>query len=433
MDFDPGPGTQYLTKRGITDFFVSKLDSGGNFVWAKRIGVPSSVTTCSDLCIDPAGDLLLTGSFNGTVNFDPGVGVFNLTSNNINFSAFICKWDDGGNFKWAKATQGPGRSMSTSSTADPEGMIYSTGWFVGTVDFDPDSSVVNLTSTGSSDIFVKKVDTAGSLIWARNMGGVGIDQSEAIACDRSGNIHFTGSFSGNTDFNPGSGIYHLGSAGGKDIFVTKWGCASSGIDRQVACQSFLWIDSITYTKSTSAATFRIQQGSSNGCDSLVLLDLIIKNADTGVSKSGATLVANTMGAKYQWIDCGNGNQLIAGDTSQTFTAAANGSYAVVVTANGCTDTSRCYLVDNVGIEEWGLSRIEVYPNPTSRSLTIKRLDGKANVINYTINTVTGKTILKGHFMAGGETEVDFTNESPGLYFITVTDGDNFSTCKIVKK
>src|SRR5262245_21645591 len=78
-DFDPCPGFFNLVSNGQTDIFILKLDSSGNFVWAKQIG-GATYDAGESLAIDSIGNVYITGAFSGTVDFDPGAGVFNLTS-----------------------------------------------------------------------------------------------------------------------------------------------------------------------------------------------------------------------------------------------------------------------------------------------------------------------------------------------------------------
>lgn len=86
------------------------------------------------------------------------------------------------------------------------------------------------------------------------------------------------------------------------------------------------------------------------CDTVYATTLSIEPVDSTVVQNGATLNANLIGADYQWLDCGNNLAVIPGETSQSFTPSVTGNYAVVVTLNGCSDTSACYLVDYTGIE-----------------------------------------------------------------------------------
>src|SRR5690606_28763621 len=101
-----------------------------------------------------------------TVDFDPGIGVFNLTSNGSS-DVFIQKLDVSGNFLWAKSFGGgPSSSAAAFSiTIDNNGNIYTTGRFWATVDFDPGVGVYNLTSNGRHDIFIQKLDVNGDFLW----------------------------------------------------------------------------------------------------------------------------------------------------------------------------------------------------------------------------------------------------------------------------
>lgn len=80
VDFDPGPGTYFLTSTAVEDVFISKLDSSGNFIWAGKWGGASFDLGLS-IAVDSSGFVYTTGLFQGTVDFDPGAGTFNLTAN----------------------------------------------------------------------------------------------------------------------------------------------------------------------------------------------------------------------------------------------------------------------------------------------------------------------------------------------------------------
>lgn len=212
-DFNPGIGAFSLTSSSSNwpDIFISKLDSSGNFVWAKAIGGVNDDKGYS-IAIDPAGngDVYITGRFMGTVDFDPGTGVFNLTGTN-----FISKLDSSGNFIWAKVSGGYYIAL------DSFGNVYTTGFFSGTVDFDPGAGTFNLTSAGQADIFISKLDGSGNFVWAKAMGGSINDVGASLAVDASGNVYAIGYFSGTGDFDPGPGTLNLTTAGLYDIFISK--------------------------------------------------------------------------------------------------------------------------------------------------------------------------------------------------------------------
>jgi len=220
-DFDPGPGVFNLISVGDADIFVCKLNASGNFVWAKRMGGTESVSSDA-LTRDAANNVYLTGFFSGTVDFDPGPGVFNLTTANTGTGEiFVSKLDPAGNFLWAKKIGGSTDSRGQSIALDVAGNVYTTGYFSGTADFDPGPGFFNLVSAGSGDNFVCKLDASGNFIWAKSMGGTGSESGYDLTLDVAGNVYTTGYFSGTADFDPEPGAFNLVSAGSSDIFVVK--------------------------------------------------------------------------------------------------------------------------------------------------------------------------------------------------------------------
>ena len=219
VDFDPGAGVYNLTAVVSNDVFISKLDANGNFIWAKQMGSGGN-TRSNSIALDANGNIYTTGNFQSTADFDPGAGIYNLTSI-VGNDVFISKLDANGNFIWAKQIECASTNWSNSIAVDASGNVYTTGYFQGTADFDSGSGTYNLTSAGSDDIFVSKIDILGNFIWAKQMGGTTSDRSFSIALDANGNSYTTGNFTGTADFDSGSGVYNLTSGGGQDAFVSK--------------------------------------------------------------------------------------------------------------------------------------------------------------------------------------------------------------------
>jgi hypothetical protein len=270
-DFDPGPGIFNLSTASSNDVFIQKLDGAKNFLWAKKIGGTADdqgygVTT------DPAGNIYITGSFIGTVDFDPGAGVHNLVSTGGSDDVFICKLDGSGNFVWASNF---GSAASTERgiaiTIDLSGNVLVTGWYANgsfirklnssgtlvwfrtyspgsgvinsnsiavdqiggvaiignystTIDFDPGAGVYNLTSTGYWDAFITKIDSSGNFMWAKGFGCFSFDDyGNSIAIDRANNVYGTGGFTGSTTF----GSTTLSPVGQNDVYVTKLNSAGT--------------------------------------------------------------------------------------------------------------------------------------------------------------------------------------------------------------
>jgi len=168
---------------------------GQEFVWARQLGgvgteSPSRVT------VDAAGNVYTVGSFHDTTDFDPGAGVFSLTSPGQR-DAFVSKLDRSGNFVWAKQLGGETWNDDAQGVAvDSEGNVYTVGVFANTADFDPGAGTFTMTSASAdlNDVFVSKLDSTGSFVWARRLGGTGFDFVEGVAVDAVGNIYAAGNF-----------------------------------------------------------------------------------------------------------------------------------------------------------------------------------------------------------------------------------------------
>lgn len=217
VDFDPGIGVNVLN--GIDDIFISKLDGNGNFIWAKNVGGAAS-DEGSVIKVDASGNVCIGGYFAGTVDFDPNVSVVNLTC--ASRDIFILKLDASGNFIWVKQIGGSGVDDLKALTIDATGNIYTVGTFNGTCDFDPSASTFNLSSNGARDIFVSKIDSNGSLVWAKSIGGTGQDYGYGITLDNINNVYVVGEYVNSVDFDPSSTATHIvNSNGGKDAFILK--------------------------------------------------------------------------------------------------------------------------------------------------------------------------------------------------------------------
>lgn len=234
VDFDPGPGVFNLVSTGTSstasDIFVLKLDKAGGFIWAKRIGGTGIVDRAFSICIDKSDNVLVSGTFIGTVDFDPGAGVFNLVPLNAAGNSFILKLTKDGDFVWAKDLGQMSRANSASTayaiTTDSANNVFTAGYFRDTVDFDPGLGQFKLGAKGTTvndDIFVLKLDSAGTFAWAKGFGSKKTDQGLSIAIDPMSNVYFTAAFNDTVDFDPGPGTLELmpGSTADQSIAIVK--------------------------------------------------------------------------------------------------------------------------------------------------------------------------------------------------------------------
>lgn len=161
----------------------------------------------------------------------------------VNYSAFCQDVE----FAWSATFGSTNVDGTQDIILDSAGNIYGTGVFHETVDFDPGTASNDLTSSGSSDIFVYKLDSDRNLIWAKNMGGTSDDRGWNIELDDDQNVYISGYFQGTADFDPSSATYELTSVGGEDIFILK-------LDAQ---GNFIWVQQIGNTSGNYPNSFSV--------------------------------------------------------------------------------------------------------------------------------------------------------------------------------
>lgn len=380
IDLDPGPETFELTSEG-DDIFICKLNSSGNLVWAKSIGGPNDELSRS-IVVDHIGNVYTTGSYSGTVDFDPGAGTFNLTSAGFD-DIFISKLDNLGNFVWTKSMGGLHDDVSRSIAVDATGSgdIYTTGYFSGTADFDPNSGIFNLTSSGN--IFISKLNASGNFLWAKAIGVADeYSAGRTIGVDPSGNgVCIVGYFEGNCDFDPGQGIFNLTSAGGDDVFILK-------LDD---------MGNLEWAKSVGGL-------SNDGVSSIRTLDF---DASGNINLVGFF--------KSQTISFGTTNLTYSGNgENEVFIAKLENTISAV------SDAKKQFIT--------------LYPNPVTDYLLIQFQDYKFEIKNVNIYNTLGQTvtrILTENIQ--GDNIIDVSLLSPGIYFIEITSSEMRLLTKFLKE
>ncbi len=364
VDFDPGAVVVNLISTGnFFDVFIAKYDNSGNYSWAKNIGGAGNDLS-NALQLDAVANLYITGTFQGTADFDPGAGTANLISAGGLSDIFIAKYDNTGNYNWAKSMGGAGDDVANCLQLDAAGNVHTTGYFSGTVDFDPGAGTSNLISAGNYDIYFSKYDNSGNYIWAKGIGGSGSDVGSYLQLDAAGNVFLTGNFSGTVDFDPGAGTSTLTSAGLADIFIARYDNAAN------------------YTRVANVGgTF-----SSVYCNSMQM--------------------------------DGNGNLYITGRfqgyvdfdmTNGTFNLGSIGQDAIYIAK---------YNNVPIGIKEFlnEYENLKVSPNPNTGQFYLSgHLD--KTILNIEIIDATGNIILQTKYE--NEKIIDLNNYSKGLYLLKI--------------
>ncbi|WP_342085940.1 SBBP repeat-containing protein, partial [Dyadobacter sp. OTU695] len=294
VDFDPGPGVTPLTEGAGAYAYIQKLDKNKNLSWVKSITATVQLTTNS-ITVDAAGNLLITGTFRGTADFDPGSGVAQLSTRASNGTeTFILKLDSNGNYLWATrlgdtsavaGSNGAGNEIKT----DGSGNIYVAGSFANTVDFNPGAGVSELTSPGGAsalDAYVLKLAPDGTFIWARRMGGTFGDNGTSLAVDGDGNVLVGGTINSNSvsDF----GTFSVPAVTTQTGFVTKLN--STG--------TFQWVKTIANTASSSVSDIEV-----DGTGNIYMGGLVSGTGDLDPGPGTADFPGGGFLAKWD----GNGN------------------------------------------------------------------------------------------------------------------------------
>jgi len=207
IDFGGGA----LASAGEWDVFVAKLDPNGNHVWSKRFG-DAADQRVSEVAVDAAGNVFVTGWFKGTMNF----GGANLTSAG-SFDIFVVKLAPNGSHLWSKQFGNTYDQVSGGITTDPSGNVVVGGWYEGAMDFG--GGALPAAPTSGHDIFLAKLDaSAGNHLWSKAFGeGPGYQELMGVSVDATGAVLLTGAFQNSIDF--GGGPHY--SAGERDSFAAK--------------------------------------------------------------------------------------------------------------------------------------------------------------------------------------------------------------------
>jgi hypothetical protein len=209
-----------LTAYNIINLYVREY--GWAQTWGGSLG-----ESCYDVAISSSGNIYATGSYTGTVDFDPGPGVEQrISQKNIKdeptADIFLSCFNATGNFQWVRVWGGGESESGFKIAVDDGGNIYVTGFYMSNVDFDPGTGSDVHMAFGNADIFLSKFDSSGNFQWAKTWGGAVSDSGFSVALDGSGGIYVTGNFEGTVDFDPGGGTDTHNSNGSGDIYLVKF-------------------------------------------------------------------------------------------------------------------------------------------------------------------------------------------------------------------
>ncbi|MCB9226173.1 MAG: T9SS type A sorting domain-containing protein [Chitinophagales bacterium] len=219
IDFDPGIDTFNMTGNSNSSIyypetFILKLNSAGDFLWAKEINSLGKVYPTGIVSTDNNGTIIC-GNFLGYTDLDPGTALLNT---NGSFDMFVMRLDDNGDLVWVHDISGYGENEMVQMAIGENDNLYFTGTFFGSLDLNPGLGINAFNSGNSSysDVFVVSLDSAGNYLWARILKSGSIqtnDEAYVLGLNQDGNILLCGTIAAGADLDPGPGetpAYSLG-------------------------------------------------------------------------------------------------------------------------------------------------------------------------------------------------------------------------------
>ncbi len=374
LDFDPGESTFELTSIGEQDIFVQKLNSNGEFLWAKNFGSGYN-NYGKRILVDGEENILITGSFKGSVDFDPGPDTFTLNSSGV-LDIFFLKLTFDGDLLWAKQIGGGSNEYVKTLQFDHDKNILLGGTFRFQADFNPDPDEEYIVEGGMwSDFFILKLDENGCFKWVKTVGGDNPMHIQSIAVDSINNIYFASNFDTPFDVNPGDSTYIIEPTGDFDFFIAKIN-ADGEFESVIIMGSeyFEYVNTIVLDKKAN----------------IYAIGIFKDSPEYFLNSSSASLVS--VGQVDVFIE----------KISQT----------------------------NTGIFEYPGFNIAVYPNPNSGFFTIrgKKMEPGSYILKV-INSI-GQCVFEKEVINFGEFEEVIHLEDSGLYLVEISNSHNF---KMIRK
>ncbi|MDB4358329.1 Ig-like domain-containing protein, partial [bacterium] len=229
IDLDFSASSSELISVGADDIFVAKYDSGGTFVWAKQFG-STGRDKAYTITIDQSDNLRIGGFFEGSVDFDPGVGTDTLTSAGAG-DGYVLSLDADGNYLWAGRFGGVGTGWANgdgdfvntiavdgSGNTYVGGVIYQGSGPAVDVEFGTGSTTV--TGSGQQNTIIVKIDASGELVWAKHFDSGFLNGPNSLDINTNGDIVIGGGLhSQSMDADPGLGVATLNASGLSDAYI----------------------------------------------------------------------------------------------------------------------------------------------------------------------------------------------------------------------
>jgi len=396
-----------------------------------KTNYPSCIT---DITTDGKGHLYCSGVFHGKIDLDPDPGSdFLLQADTTYADAFLAKYDLDGKFRNAIQMQASGPEMNEvilGLSPDQSGNLYITGAFTHDIKFDLGGGQSTSLSSpwalykSSGDIFMAKYNGDLTCQWATALetlsAGGGSSFPTQITVDRQDNVLLVGHASGcKIDVAPATA--DTLERQGPFLVKLRQSCEREQLIKIKACDQYEYGGTLYTSSVTITDTFRSEQG----CDSIVTVALTINPSPTAsFTQTDSLLTAGTAEA-WQWVNCAT-NEPIDSAVEQNYTAPQPGRYAVILSSNGCADTSDCVEVNwepeggdsNVAVEQVaGPLAVQLYPNPVKDRLFIKSEWSPRVQDRFVLTTSVGSVVREGLVSELIKSGADVSGLPAGMYYL----------------
>lgn len=373
-------GSDALTSAGEEDGYLISMNQNGSLTWLLGYG-DTSVDRGNRVDTDDAGNVYHLGIFSRDVDFDPGADSAVLSSLNGSQDGVLSSYAADGSFNWAIPIGGPQLDGVAGLAVSGAGNVFITGFFIGTVDFDPQNSPQEVMSVGR-DQYIATYTSTGSLSWMYPLGN-GFAQGSDITLDDAGNVLVTGFFAGDVLPDPASALT-LSSIGGQDMLLASY---------------------------QPNGTFRWAHA----------LGGVLSEIPTGLASSGGNVYLTGFFEDEVDFDPG-ANSLLAQSAGEYdgFLAqyGADGSFAVANEAPGS-------IQDNFSLE--------VFPNPAVNSTSLHLTSSIDGRITVEVVDVLGRQVqsIETHVTRDVKEHIalDVALLPAGLYFVHIKDDRTQSVLK----
>lgn len=394
-DFDPGLPNTATTSVGADDIFLLKLDVDGNYLWLQTLGSDLSEQV-SDLVLDPADNIFITGTFNDTLDFDPGTGESLKTPQDID--GYILKLTESGSFGWVRTIEGEFSQQLSDIALDADQNIVCSGYYIGASDFDPGPLVYEMSSITGLSACVFKLTNNGDFLWAKKIEGPFDYGSTVITSDAWNNVYISGCFGGLVDFDPGDAVYYLNTGSFfTDIFLLILNKEGDFVEAQN-------IGTMGYDGAADIAVMPSGHclvtgdfGSGAGGDTPADF-----NAGTGAdyhssNGQGDVFVLKLRKCATESVDVQYAENSFTWIDGQTYYASNNTATFTLTNVNGCDSLIFLDLtITNLGFEESTFNNLVIYPNPANDKIQVELADeGILEVYNQAGTLVSSEVVTQG--------------------------------------